>query len=191
MVPGAIRPPSGLPRSRDTEPRRKRVPKTDSAPRNLRYSFRRPLDRPREKLSQTTEQNAHRMIANVNSRDVEKVLEQYAENASFQVPSLDAPIHGKDAIRAFYKESFVAFPDWNMNVTKVIVSGGETIVVNSIRGTHRGPLPGSDGRSFAPTNKRFVLEQLTRVIFDESDKVLSLRSYGNPADVTRQLGLAA
>lgn len=131
------------------------------------------------------------MIDNVNSRNVEKVMEQYAENATFQVPSLDAPIHGKDAIRAFYQGNFAAFPDWSMDVTKVIISGGETIVVNSVHGTHKGPLTGPTGQSFAPTNKRFAQDLLTRVVFDDADKVLSLRSYGNSSDLTRQLGIVA
>lgn len=131
------------------------------------------------------------MIELVNTRNVDKLMEQYAENATFQVPSLDAPIKGKDAIRAFYKGSFAAFPDWTMDVNKLIVSGGETIVVNSVHGTHTGPLTGQNGQSIAPTNKRFTQELLTRVVFDSSDKVQSLRAYGNSSDMTRQLGLPA
>ncbi len=140
-------------------------------------------------MSQTTEQNARQMIELVNSRNVEKLLEQYAEDATFQVPTLDAPIRGKEAIRAYYKGNFAAFPDWSMDVTKVIVSGGETIVVDSVHGTHTGPLTLADGKLFPPTNKKFRQEELTRVVFDSNDKVLSLRAYGNSADLIRQLGL--
>ncbi|MGC2289741.1 MAG: nuclear transport factor 2 family protein [Thermoplasmata archaeon] len=142
-------------------------------------------------MSQTTEQNARQMIELVNSRNVEKLMEQYAEDATFQVPNLDGPIKGKDAIRAFYKGSFAAFPDWRMDVSKVIVSGGETIVINTIHGTHTGPLTGTNGASFAPTNKRFAQDLLTRVVFDNTDKVHSLRAYGNSTDLTRPLGLPA
>jgi len=142
-------------------------------------------------LSQTTEQNARQIIELVNDRNVDKLMEQYAEDATFQVPSLDAPLRGKEAIRAFYKGNYAAFPDWTMNVTKVIVSGGETIVIDSIHGTHTGPLVLANGQSFAPTNKKFSQEQLTRIVFDSSDKVLSLRAYGNSSDLIRQLGLKA
>jgi len=140
-------------------------------------------------LSQTTEQNARQMIELVNSRNVEKLLEQYTEDATFQVPSLDAPIRGKAAIRAYYKGNFAAFPDWSMEVSKVIVSGGETIVVDSVHGTHTGPLTLADGKLFPPTNKKFRQEELTRVLFDSNDKILSLRAYGNSTDLIRQLGL--
>jgi ketosteroid isomerase-like protein len=138
-------------------------------------------------LTQLTEQDARQMIAVVNTRNVDKVMEQYAEDATFQVPSLDTPLKGKVAIRAFLSESFTAFPDWNMDVTKVFVSGDETVIVNSVHGTHSGQLVGKDGKSFAPTHKKFVQEQMTRVILNE--KVQSLRAYGNPADLYHQLGL--
>lgn len=137
----------------------------------------------RKTIVQTTELNARRMIENLKTRNVDKVMEQYAEDATFQIPSFDSPLKGKAAIRAFYAGTFTAFPDWTMDVTKVIVSGGESIVVNSVHGTHRGAFIAKDGHSVAPTNRRFSQEQLTRVIFNSSDKVQSLRSYGTPADV--------
>jgi steroid delta-isomerase-like uncharacterized protein len=140
-------------------------------------------------MTQLTEQDARQMIAVVNTRNVDKVMEQYAEDATFQVPNLETPLKGKVAIRAFLSNSFTAFPDWNMDVTKVYVSGDETVVVNSVRGTHTGQLVGQDGKSFAPTNKKFVQEQMTRVILNEKGKVQSLRAYGNPADLYHQLGL--
>jgi steroid delta-isomerase-like uncharacterized protein len=140
-------------------------------------------------MTQLTEQDARQMIAVVNTRNVEKVVDQYADDATFQVPSLDAPIKGKDAIRSFLKESFVAFPDWTMDVTKVYISGDETVVVNSVRGTHTGPLTGKDGKSIPATNRKFVSEQMTRVILNGNGKVQSLRAYGNPSDLYFQLGL--
>ena len=141
-------------------------------------------------MTQQTEHEARQMIAVVNTRNVDKVLEQYAENATFQVPSLDAPLKGKEAIRAFYAGNFAAFPDWTIDITKVIISGDETVIVNSVRGTHTGPLTGSDGKSIAPTHKKFSQDLMTRLVFNDKGQVLSLRAYGNPADLYRQLGIA-
>ena len=93
------------------------------------------------------------MIELVNSRNVEKLMDQYAEDATFQVPNLNGPIKGKDAIRAFYQGSFAAFPDWTMVVSKVIVSGGETIVVNSVHGTHNGPMAGPTAKRSHPRTR--------------------------------------
>src|SRR5580692_2605630 len=131
-------------------------------------------------MSRTTEQNARTLIDNANGRNIERVLEQYAEDASFQVPSMEAPIQGKEAIREFLRGNFAAFPDWRMDVAKLIVSGGETIVVNSVHGTHKGPLVGHDGGMVAPTSRRFTQDQLTRIVFNDADKVQLIRSYGDP-----------
>jgi steroid delta-isomerase-like uncharacterized protein len=141
-------------------------------------------------MPQITEDNARQMIAVVNTRNVEKVMEQYAENATFQVPSLETPLKGKDAIRAFVTGNFAAFPDWTVDVTKVFVSGDETIVVNTVHGTHTGPLTGQDGKVVAPTQKKFVQDQATRVIFNDHGKVTSFRAFGNSVEMAHQLGLA-
>lgn len=138
-------------------------------------------------MTQLTEPEARQMIAVVNTRNVEKVVEQYAENASFQVPSLESPIQGKAAIRSYLTSAFTAFPDWTMDVSKVIIEGNEAIVVNSVHGTHTGPYTDSDGKAVAPTNKSFVQEQLTRVVVDEKGKVALFRAYGNPSRMNRLL----
>jgi ketosteroid isomerase-like protein len=138
-------------------------------------------------MTQLTEPEARQLIDVVNTRNVEKVVEQYAENASFQVPSLESPIEGKAAIRSYLTSAFAAFPDWTMDVTKVLISGNEAIVVNSVHGTHTGPFTDSDGKAVVPTNKTFVQEQLTRVVVDESGKVSMFRAYGNPSRMNRLL----
>ncbi|HKN07372.1 MAG TPA: ester cyclase [Thermoplasmata archaeon] len=140
-------------------------------------------------MTQLTEHDARQMIAVVNTRNIDQVVEQYADDATFQVPNMDSPLRGKEAIRSFLKESFVAFPDWTLDITKVFVSGDETAIVSSVRGTHTGPLTGVDGKSIAPTHKKFVQDQMTRVVLNEKGKVKSLRAYGNP-DLYRQLGLS-
>jgi steroid delta-isomerase-like uncharacterized protein len=140
-------------------------------------------------LTQLTEQDARQMIAVVNTRNVEKVLEQYAEDATFQVPNLDKPLTGKAAIRSYLTESFVAFPDWNMEVSKVFIQGNDVVVIDSISGTHTGPLTAVDGTAVAPTNKKFVQEQMTRVVLNQHGKVQSLRSYGNAANLRPLTGL--
>ena len=143
-----------------------------------------------QKKPQLTEEDARQMIALVNARNTDQVVEHYAEDATFQVPALDSPLRGKEAIRSYLKESFEAFPDRTVDITKVFVSGDEIVIVNSVRGTHSGRLTGPDGKSIAPTHKKFVEDQMTRVILNENGKVRSLRAYGNPAERYRQLGLA-
>lgn len=138
-------------------------------------------------MTQLTEQSARQIFADVNTRNVDKIVDHYAENASFQVPSLDSPLVGREAIRTFLTSSLTAFPDWTMDVTEVLVSGHEAVVVNSVHGTHTGPYTTKDGKSVAPTNKKLVQEQLTRVVVNEDGKVSMFRSYGNPSAINRML----
>jgi predicted ester cyclase len=123
------------------------------------------------------------MIAVVNTRNVDKIMEQYAEDATFQAPNHEKALQGKGAIRSYLTENFVAFPDWSMEVSKVFVQGNEVVVVDSVSGIHSGPLKAADGTAIVPTNKKFVQEQMTRLVLNEHGKVKSLRSYGNAANL--------
>jgi len=139
------------------------------------------------KITQLTEQHARQIFADVNTRNVDKIVENYAENATFQVPTLDSPLVGKAAIRSYISSALTAFPDWSLDVKEVLVSGHEAVVVNSVHGTHTGPYTTKDGKSVDPTNKKLNQEQLTRVVVDESGKVSLYRAYGNPSAMNRML----
>lgn len=140
-------------------------------------------------MTAITEPQVRDMIAVVNSRNVDKVMEQYAENATFQTPTEEHPLQGKAAIRTAYTEAFAAFPDWNLVSKTISVVGNEVLIVNTVHGTHDGPLTGPAGKSIPATHRKFSQEQMTRVVLDEKGKVQSLRAYGNPAEILRQLGL--
>jgi steroid delta-isomerase-like uncharacterized protein len=141
-------------------------------------------------MQQLTEQEARQMIAVVNTRNVDKILEQYADDATFQVPTQDSPLAGKTAIRGFLSGAFQAFPDWTQDVKNVYISGHDVVTLNSVHGTHTGPLTGQDGKSIAPTNKKVHQEQMARVVLNESGKIQSFRAYGIASDLNQQLGLA-
>jgi steroid delta-isomerase-like uncharacterized protein len=141
-------------------------------------------------MQQLTEQEVRQMIAVVNTRNVDKILEQYADDATFQVPSQEAPLAGKTAIRGFLASSFQAFPDWTQDVKNVYIQGHDVVVLNSVHGTHTGPLTAQDGKTIAPTNKKFVQEQIARVVLNEAGKIQSFRAYGTASDLNQQLGLA-
>jgi SnoaL-like polyketide cyclase len=135
------------------------------------------------RMKRLTEHDARQTMAVANTRDVGKMMEMFAEGATFQVPDFDYPLRGKTAIRAFLTENFTVYPDWTVDVTKVFVNGDETVVVNSVHATHTGTLTGVDGRSIAPTNRKLHQEQMTRVVYDENGKVQSIRAYGRPSEL--------
>jgi hypothetical protein len=128
-----------------------------------------------------TEADIRQLFAVVNTRNVDRVLEQYAVGASFQLPELDCALVGKPAIRAFLAAKYTTYPNWSQSVTKVLLSGDEAAVVSSLRGTRAGPSTGPDGARFSPTDTPLAREHLTWVVFDGDGKVASLRAYGEPA----------
>ena len=140
-------------------------------------------------MTAITEPQIREMIAVVNSRNVDKVLDQYAEDATFQSPAEDRPVQGKSAIRTVLTDAFAAFPDWTIDPKVISVVGNEVLIVNSVHGTHNGPLNSAGGKSFPATHRKFSQDQMTRIVLNEHGKVQSLRSYGNPGEVLRQLGL--
>ncbi len=141
-------------------------------------------------MTQLTEQHARDIFAVANSRNVDQIVEQYADDATFQVPGQDKPLTGKGEIRSFLKENYTAFPDWVSNPKTVAVSGNEVLVVDSVSGTHDGPLVGWDGKSIAPTHRKVVLDGMTHIVMNESGKIRSFRVYGNPMQMPQQLGIA-
>ncbi len=138
-------------------------------------------------MAPVTEPDVRRMVEEFNERDVSKVVEQYATDAVFQVPVLDAPLRGKDAIRSYLTGLFTAFPDWSMDLKKVIIQGNEVVLVNTVQGTHTGPYTGSDGQPVVPTNEKVAQQQLTRVVIIEQGKISLFHSFGNPGKMKRLL----
>ncbi|HEV2318094.1 MAG TPA: nuclear transport factor 2 family protein [Thermoplasmata archaeon] len=140
-------------------------------------------------MTAITETQVREMIAVVNTRNVEKVMDQYAEDATFQSPAQEHAIQGKSAIRTAYSEVFTAFPDWTIDPKTISITGNEVLIVNSVRGTHDGTFNAAAGKAIPATHRKFSQEQMTRVVLNEKGKVQSLRAYGNPAEVLQQLGL--
>ena len=140
-------------------------------------------------MTAVTEPQVREMFAVVNSRNVDNVLDQYAEDATFQGFAEEQPIRGKAAIRTALTNGFVAFPDWTIEPRTISIVGNEILLVNSVGGTHDGPYTSPMGKSYPATHRKFSQEQMTRVVLNEKGKVQSLKAFGNPAEVLRQLGI--
>ncbi len=140
-------------------------------------------------MPEFTESDARRFVEVVNSRNVDKILEGYAEDATFQNPMLEAPVRGKDAIRDALAGGFTAFPDWHTDIKSVAVKGNEVFTAQTYSGTHLGPLPGPGGKTIPPTQRKFTIEGMVHIVVDEGGKIKSLRAYGDARGLNRQLGI--
>lgn len=54
------------------------------------------------------------MLEAWNRHDIEAILERLQEDVLWTDPSLEAPVHGKEAVRASLKDTFTAFPDFHV-----------------------------------------------------------------------------
>ncbi len=141
-------------------------------------------------MTQLTERDARDIFDTANTRDLDKIVDKFADDAIFQVPDQEKPFTGKEAIRSFLKDNYTAFPDWTMTAKSLAVSGNEVLVVDSVTGTHNGPLTGFGGKSIAPTHRKIALDEMTHIVVNEGGKIKSLRVYANPLSIPRQLGVS-
>ncbi len=140
-------------------------------------------------MPEFTESDARKFVEVVNTRNVDKILEGYAEDATFQNPMLEAPVTGKAAIRDALAGGFAAFPDWHAEIKSVAVKGHEVFTTQTLSGTHQGPLPGPGGTTIPPTQRKFAIEGMVHLVVDEGGKIRSLRAYGDTRGLFRQLGI--
>ena len=103
-----------------------------------------------------------------NAQDADAIIALYADNATIEDPVGSAPLQGKEAIGAFYRQ--------------VIPMGGKLKLVVPVRGSHSN----SAAMAFVVENFMYgntvninVIDVMT---FDESGKITSMRAYWGPED---------
>lgn len=87
---------------------------------------------------------ADKLLAAWNRHDIEAILEHLHPDVVWADPTLEAPAHGKEAVRAALKNNFTAFPDFHLPAEDFVLyvdtktqSGVSTW---SFSGTMTGPL---------------------------------------------------
>lgn len=119
-----------------------------------------------------------------NSRDPSKLRDHYAGSVSFRSP-LVGQLQSLEAVERFAAGLFQAFPDANMNVTRVISAGSDVFVHFEASGTNTGLLP-NGGEA---TGRSMSFEGLAHVMV-ENGKVQQDWVYYDALGLFRQLGLA-
>lgn len=131
-----------------------------------------------------TGMNPHieRAIKAFNDHDVDRLMDQMAEDATFTDP-LEADVSGAE-LREYTVELFEAFPDLRLEVKRVISSDEGVLAIEcDYLGTHEGPLEG-----IPPTGNSVVVPGVT--VFDVSDDgITSWRDYWDQETFSEQLGL--
>jgi steroid delta-isomerase-like uncharacterized protein len=84
-------------------------------------------------------------------QDVEATLATFTDDCYYSVPGVGVELRGKEQIRNWYEESFVAVPDFRNSNERYYESGSDVFFEANIEGTHLGTWQGwaATGRSFS------------------------------------------
>lgn len=120
-------------------------------------------------------------------RDPERGMAVIAEDCQFEDVARGEMLPGPEAYKRDYERWLTAFPDGELEITKVIVQGDWAVVEFTNRGTQTGPLSSSLGE-FPPSGKRMEARYCS-VMRVKDGKVVEGRDYYDSASIARQLGL--
>jgi steroid delta-isomerase-like uncharacterized protein len=123
-----------------------------------------------------------------NSHDDARMVPLVTEDVVWADPALPEPARGVDAVRAFMRESWVAFPDLSFeepDPPHLTVGGDQIAWAWRMRGTMRGRI---DPPGFAPTGRSIVVDgvDLWRM---RDGRIAVYRAFYDMNDLARQLGI--
>ena len=140
-----------------------------------------------DELVVSLKDRAYRLNAAVNAHDLNPIGEMYAEDAELTWPGLGS-IKGRTAIVGFYATQLGAFPDLEVNITRVIEQENVVAVEYVAQGTHRGPLPSPTGE-LPPTNRWLRVGASSIGTVDEHGLIKTQHEYFDQVEILAQLGL--
>lgn len=127
------------------------------------------------------------LIHAFNTKDVDR----YAANATADCETLDVPngrtFSGPDGYRQFVQSYLTAFPDGQVQATRIFTTDDQGLLEYIGRGTNTGPFPYSSGQ-IPPTGRR-VEFRVCAVLQFRDGKVASVHYYYDQLSVLQQLGL--
>ncbi|MBI4415942.1 MAG: ester cyclase [Euryarchaeota archaeon] len=123
-----------------------------------------------------------------NAKDLDGLVEIFAESAIHVHPASPEPFKGRDAIRRNFETAMTAFPD-GQNQLLGSIGQGEWICQEWLfRAHHKGALPGPGGQIVKPTNRPVELRMC--IVFKVEDgKIAEAHEYYDLLGMMAQLGL--
>jgi steroid delta-isomerase-like uncharacterized protein len=119
-----------------------------------------------------------------NRHDVDAIVDGVTEDFIYdeRPATMDTPLRGKAAFRAYLERTFEAFPDLTIEVTSCDSGAALAVSESIMRGTHLGKLNG-----LPPTRKR-ITTRVACVFEVKAGKLAHERLYWDRANTSRQLG---
>src|SRR5262245_5238118 len=122
-----------------------------------------------------------------NRHDVEAILDDVTDDFIYdeRPVTMDRPLQGRPAFRAYLERTFTAFPDLRIEVTSCDAGSALTVSESIMRGTHLGKLGG------LPATRRRITTRVACVFEVRDGKLAHERLYWDRANTLRQLGCFA
>jgi len=129
-----------------------------------------------------TNPHVRRAIEAFNDHDLDGVMAEFAEDATFNDPLLDEPAVGEE-VRAYTADVLQGFPDVRLEIERVFETDGAYALEGTYVGTHDGPMEG-----IPPTGNDVAVPTMT--VIDASDEgITAWRDYWDGQAFADQLGL--
>ena len=122
-----------------------------------------------------------------NVGDLDAIMNDYDENATYWSTARMTGVHGKAEIRDYCKSQLRTFPGIRFAITSLIESDDSVAVEYRVQATHNGPLELPSG-TMPPTGKTidFVGAEFFEI---PRGKIVTERNYLDSLELMRQLGL--
>jgi predicted ester cyclase len=117
----------------------------------------------------------------LNHHDVTPLKQFWTNETVERFP--DRTCHGAEEIAQYFEDTFVAIPDFHMEVIAIAEQGEDVFVHWRLTGTHRGPLLG-----IAPTNKPVKVDGMDHFVIRDR-KVVSNFVVFDQMQYARQIGM--
>jgi carboxymethylenebutenolidase len=119
-----------------------------------------------------------------NRHDVGAILDSVTEDFIYdeRPATMDRPLQGRPAFRAYLERTFAAFPDLRTDVTSCDAGSALAFSESIMRGTHLGNLSG------LPATRRRITTRVACVFEVRDGKLAHERLYWDRANTLRQLG---
>lgn len=132
----------------------------------------------------TIEMDPHieRALEAFNNHDVDGVVTEFDEDATFSDPPNDEPL-GKAELPVYFEELFGAFPDVKVEVKQSFVSSDGAALEWTYTGTHEGSI-----NDIPPTGEEITLPGVS-IIAVSDDGITSWTDYWDQQQYAEQLGI--
>lgn len=124
----------------------------------------------------------------LNKRDWNVFNRVHAENMLSYNPSTTEPTRGLKLHREEFEQILSAFPDMKMTREHIFGQGEWVFARYTLKGTHKGPFPGPDGKMISPTERTIIIPYAWAVRF-EKGKIAEEHNYYDQLAMLTQLGI--